>query len=132
MFSTSSSFTFRAVSLSDLELLAEVASRLDLAFSDASASALRPELFPAGWSRTDPLAVLLVRELQYEAAWSGSASESSRLWLSSELESCTAGLSVVPLLPLGVGEPGVGLAERTGEGFTGFAVFTAVAEAAFD
>lgn len=45
--------------------------------------------------------MLLVMLLHWEPVWSRSASESSRLWLSSELESWTARLSVVLLLGVG-------------------------------
>lgn len=70
------------------------------------------ELFTAGWTSTHPLTVLLVRLLHWEPVWSRSGSESSRLWLSSELESWTARLSVVLLL----GELLVGVAAHTGGG----------------
>lgn len=50
------------------------------------------------WTSTDPHAVLLVRLLYWELVWSRSESDSSRLWLNSELESWTAKLSVVLLL----------------------------------
>lgn len=74
------------------------------------------ELLVAGWTRTDPLTVLLVRLLQWESVWSRSASESSRLWLSSELESWTARLSAVLLLR--VGELEVAVAAHTDGGCT--------------
>ncbi len=82
LFSTSSSFRFRADSVSDLELLSEVTSSFNLAplllaFSDFPILLL--ELFLIVWITTDSLTVLLVRLLYWEPVWSGSASESSRL-----------------------------------------------------
>lgn len=108
LLSTSSSFRLRADSVSDLQLLAEVASwsnflALLLDFSDSSILLL--EILTVG---SDSLVLLLVRVLQWEPAWSRSASESSKLWLSSELESWTGRLSMVLLL--GVGELAVGVA----------------------
>lgn len=59
------------------------------------------------WTTMDPLTELLVRLLHWEPFWSRSGSESSVLWLSSELESWAAMLSVVLLLrELLVGVPG--------------------------
>lgn len=75
------------------------------------------DFFIVSWTCTGPLAALLV--LQREPAWSRSTSESSRLRLSSELESCTTRLSVVVLL-LGDGELRGGVASRTGGGFGAF------------
>lgn len=122
LFSTSSSFRFRADSVSDLELLAEVVSSFNsTAVLLAESSILPLELFVAACTCADPLAVLPVRLLHWEPVRSRSASESSRLWLSSELESWTARLSEVLLL--GVGELVVGVAAHTGGGcaaaFTG-------------
>lgn len=70
--------------MSDLEMLDDVAPRFILTlqiFSDSSILLL--VILVEACTLTDPLAVLLVRVL----AWSRSGSESSRLWLSSELES---------------------------------------------
>lgn len=98
LFSTSSSLRLRADSVSELQLLADVASGSNLAaFSDSSILLL--ETWTGG---SDSLVLLCVRVLQWEPAWSRSASESSKLWLSSEQESWTARLSTVLLL--GVGE----------------------------
>lgn len=84
------------------------------------------------WTSTDPHAVLLVRLLHWELVWSSSESESSRLWLSSELESWTAKLSVVLLL---LEELLVGVGAHAGGGSTvvfkgtGFIVSTTTVEA---
>lgn len=53
-----------------------------------------------GWTSTTALTVLLLRLLHWEPVWSGSrsVSVSSKLWLSSELESLKAALSGVLLL----------------------------------
>lgn len=53
-----------------------------------------------GWTSTELLTVLLLGLLHWEPVWSGSrsVSVSSRLWLSSELESLEARLSGVLLL----------------------------------
>lgn len=80
------------------------------------------------WTSTDPHAVLLVRLLHWELVWSSSESESSRLWLSSELESCTAKLSVVLLLEellVGVGAHAGGGSTAVFKG-TGFVSITTV------
>lgn len=68
--------------------------------------------FVVGWTCTELLAVLLV--LLGDPARSRSTSESLRLRLSSELESCTARLSVV--LSLRDGELGTGITLHGGEG----------------
>lgn len=104
-FSASSSFRLRSKSVSGLELLAVEVSCFDLAearrdFSDSSIWLL--ELFMLGWTSTELLTVLLLRLLHWESVLSGSmsVSVSSRLWLSSELESLEAALSGVLLLLL--------------------------------
>lgn len=113
LFSTSSSFRFRADSVSDLELLADEASSFILVdFLDSSVRLL--ELMVVDCTCTDPSMVLLVRLLHWEPLWSRSVSESSRLWLISELESWTARLSAVLLL--GVGELVLSSATHTGGG----------------
>lgn len=105
LFSASSSFRLRSNSFSGLEFLAAVVSSLDLAdmrrdFSDSSTWLL--EIFMVDWTSTELLTVLQLRLLHWEPAWSGSGSVSvsSRLWLSSELESLEAAPSEVLLLLL--------------------------------
>lgn len=102
-FSASSSFRLRSKSVSGLELLAAVVSCFDLAearrdFSDSSIWLL--ELFVLGRTGTELLTVLLLRLLHWESVLSGSTSVSvsSRLWLSSELESLEAALPGALLL----------------------------------
>lgn len=109
LFSASSILRFMADSVSDLELLVEVTSLTALlVISDFSIMDLEVVLFVMVRACADLLIVLPVVVLQFEP---GSASESSRLWLSSELEYWTARLSEVT--QLGVGELGAWLAEHT-------------------
>lgn len=84
-------------------MLAVVVSCLDLAdvrrdFSDSTTWLL--ELFMVDCTSTELFTVLLLRLLHWEPVWPGSrsVSVSSRLWLSSELESLEAALSGVLLL----------------------------------
>lgn len=136
LFSASSSFKLRSSSVSGLELLAVVVSCFDLAdirrgFSDSSTWLL--VLFMVGWTTTELLTVLLLRLLHWEPvlSGSGSVSVSSRLWLSSELESLKAALSGVLLLlelPDGVAACSAGGPSAVFRG-SGFSVSFTTAEA---
>lgn len=115
LFSTSSSFRFSADSVSDLEPLSEFTSLLvttDALLDDSAVLLL--ELWVVGWSCAELLDVALL--LQREPVRSRSASESSRLWQSSELDSCIVRLSLLLLSLLGDGELGVGVAALTNGG----------------